>query len=260
MHERFVETRWKQSAHERRQGSGVRIIFNKRSRPIMHTHVTLALRSVEYFGDPWFGSRKSLIVKIATPKKVAPVVPQRTVVVAKPVDVPTTIDAGPNDGVYSDSRINPILKRIKLEKWISTFHEQSIDLDSLMELNEDDMKELGMRIGERKRLERYQREKLGSTKISEASVRRVLDARPVLAQPVNARPVVIEKKVIRCSKGHALKCLGKRTNGWACDARNEPGGCKHGPHGFYQSSNWIDWRCNQCDYDLCGLCVTARGG
>ena len=249
MHERFVETRWEQSAHERRQGSGVRIIFNKRSRPIMHTHVTLALRSVEYFGDPWFGSRKSLIVKIATPKKVAPVVPQRTVVVAKPVDVPTTIDAGPNDGVYSDSRINPILKRIKLEKWISTFHEQSIDLDSLMELNEDDMKELGMRIGERKRLERFQREQNKTTKISAANVTSVI-----------AQPVVREKKVIRCPKGHVLKCLGKRNNGWACDARKEPGGCKHGPHGFYQSSNWIDWRCHQCDYDLCGLCVTARGG
>ena len=25
--------------------------------------------------------------------------------------------------------------------------------------------------------------------------------------------------MIRCPKGHALKCLGKRTNGWACDAR-----------------------------------------
>ena len=90
-------------------------------------------------------------MKIAKPKKRPP----RPVWNAKPVDVPIdrlpqpTIDLGPNDGVYSDSRINPILKRLKLDKWISTFHEHSIDLDSLMELNEDDMKELGMRIGEK---------------------------------------------------------------------------------------------------------------
>jgi hypothetical protein len=60
----------------------------------------------------------------------------------------------------------------------------------------------------------------------------------------------------KCPQGHELVSLGvSRNNGWACDARELPGGCKRGCTGFKQSDGWGRFRCDACDYDLCDMCV-----
>ena len=64
----------------------------------------------------------------------------------------------------------------------------------------------------------------------------------------------------KCPNGHALVSLGtSRDNGWACDARKTPGGCKRGCTDFRQSAGWPRFRCERCDWDLCDMCVAAIG-
>lgn len=44
-------------------------------------------------------------------------------------------------------------------------------------------------------------------------------------------------------------------NGWACDGRRLPGGCRQGCIGFNTTTGWKRYRCNDCDFDLCEGCV-----
>jgi len=48
-----------------------------------------------------------------------------------------------------------------------------------------------------------------------------------------------------------------RDNGWACDGRNLPSGCKSGCTGFNQLHGQDRYRCEPCDYDLCSKCMKA---
>ncbi|KAH3744260.1 hypothetical protein Pelo_14345 [Pelomyxa schiedti] len=59
---------------------------------------------------------------------------------------------------------------------------------------------------------------------------------------------------------HPLVYLGtSRNNGWGCDGRKLPGGCKRarsrGPGG--NTSGLPRWRCRRCDFDLCDMCADA---
>jgi hypothetical protein len=60
-----------------------------------------------------------------------------------------------------------------------------------------------------------------------------------------------------CGNGHRL-VRNLEDNGWACDGRDLPGGCKRGCTGFRQSAGWGRYRCATCDYDLCDRCYEAR--
>jgi hypothetical protein len=51
---------------------------------------------------------------------------------------------------------------------------------------------------------------------------------------------------LRCPAGHPLADRGTSAdNGWACDTRNEPGGCARGCTGFRQSAGWGRFQCGQ---------------
>eukprot|EP00929_Paragymnodinium_shiwhaense_P083220 TRINITY_DN44261_c0_g1_i1.p1 TRINITY_DN44261_c0_g1~~TRINITY_DN44261_c0_g1_i1.p1 ORF type:complete len:275 (-),score=24.73 TRINITY_DN44261_c0_g1_i1:204-1028(-) len=64
-----------------------------------------------------------------------------------------------------------------------------------------------------------------------------------------------EPPVVCCPKGHVMTYLGtSRDDGWACNGRYRPRGCKGGSQTFYQSKGLARTRCNQCDYDLCTRC------
>eukprot|EP00928_Gymnodinium_smaydae_P031164 TRINITY_DN22964_c0_g1_i1.p1 TRINITY_DN22964_c0_g1~~TRINITY_DN22964_c0_g1_i1.p1 ORF type:complete len:638 (+),score=80.85 TRINITY_DN22964_c0_g1_i1:184-1914(+) len=59
----------------------------------------------------------------------------------------------------------------------------------------------------------------------------------------------------RCLEGHLLQPLGlTRDNGWSCDGRKQPGGCKSGILGFHETKGQPRYRCSTCDYDLCERC------
>jgi len=45
-----------------------------------------------------------------------------------------------------------------------------------------------------------------------------------------------------------------RDNGWACDGRKLEGKCRSGITGMQQSKGLSRFRCNDCDFDLCGQC------
>ena len=53
---------------------------------------------------------------------------------------------------------------------------------------------------------------------------------------------------------HKLKSANG-SNGWACDGKGFPGGCKSGCTGFDQLHGALRWQCAACDYDLCEKCV-----
>ena len=55
---------------------------------------------------------------------------------------------------------------------------------------------------------------------------------------------------------HPLK-RNVNDNGWACDGRVQPSGCKSGCTEFYQTDNWKRYRCQACDFDLCAKCLEA---
>jgi hypothetical protein len=47
-----------------------------------------------------------------------------------------------------------------------------------------------------------------------------------------------------------------RDNGWSCSGMTEhPGGCLRGCTGFSQSTGWPRYRCDECDFDYCDLCL-----
>lgn len=51
--------------------------------------------------------------------------------------------------------------------------------------------------------------------------------------------------------------LDPNDNGWACDGKNLPGGCKKGCTGFYQTTDWKHYSCRGCNFDLCEGCLAA---
>ena len=53
---------------------------------------------------------------------------------------------------------------------------------------------------------------------------------------------------------HPLKYINQN-NDWACDGKNLPGGCKSGITGFGQTRGMKQFRCYDCDYDLCIKCL-----
>lgn len=55
---------------------------------------------------------------------------------------------------------------------------------------------------------------------------------------------------------HAL-IFNTRDNGWGCDGRRQPGGCKSKISGFSQTHGMWRYRCDNCDYDLCYKCLEA---
>jgi len=69
------------------------------------------------------------------------------------------------------------------------------------------------------------------------------------------------EKHIKASKvnvhPHPLRQIHK-DNGWACDGRKLPGGCKKGCNGFLQTWGWQRYQCEGCDYDMCEQCVAAN--
>jgi len=56
---------------------------------------------------------------------------------------------------------------------------------------------------------------------------------------------------------HILTYIKKE--GWACNGVSIPGGCKSNfrPGKFVQTKDERRFRCNDCDYDLCGKCLEA---
>jgi len=75
---------------------------------------------------------------------------------------------------------------------------------------------------------------------------------------LNVDPKTYQQRLeAKCLKGHTLKLEPYNTNGWACDGRNLPGGCKRGCTGFRQLVGVTRYRCKSCDYDLCDKCHTA---
>jgi len=55
---------------------------------------------------------------------------------------------------------------------------------------------------------------------------------------------------------HPLKYLDTTMdNGWACDGRKLPSKCFSGITGFRQTKDIKRFRCIQCDFDLCELCM-----
>jgi Poly(ADP-ribose) polymerase catalytic domain/Poly(ADP-ribose) polymerase, regulatory domain len=83
--------------------------------------------------------------------------------------------------------------------------------------------------------------------------------KPAKSAPKN-RKSEKNRKMPSCAKcGGALVSLpppkfGERGYGWACDQREEKGGCARGCTGFQQSTGWGRYRCEACDYDLCDRC------
>lgn len=64
---------------------------------------------------------------------------------------------------------------------------------------------------------------------------------------------------LACPSGHPLEAMGtKSSDGWACCARNDAGGCKSGITGFNQTIGLARFRCERCNYDLCQQCVDHR--
>lgn len=62
-----------------------------------------------------------------------------------------------------------------------------------------------------------------------------------------------------CPKNHVLANLGTtKDNGWCCDGRQHPGGCRSGLTDFHQSSGLRRFRCDTCDFDFCEECYLEQ--
>ncbi|CAK9045407.1 unnamed protein product [Durusdinium trenchii] len=62
-----------------------------------------------------------------------------------------------------------------------------------------------------------------------------------------------------CAKNHVLESLGtSKDNGWGCDGRLQPGGCRSGLTGFHQSQGLRRFRCEACDFDFCEECYLEQ--
>ena len=68
-----------------------------------------------------------------------------------------------------------------------------------------------------------------------------------------------QHEVMTCAKNHVLENLGtSRDNGWGCDGRRQPGGCRSGLTGFRQSAGLRRFRCQACDFDFCEECYLEQ--
>mmetsp|Transcript_89889 Transcript_89889/g.141960 ORF Transcript_89889/g.141960 Transcript_89889/m.141960 type:complete len:958 (+) Transcript_89889:184-3057(+) len=63
----------------------------------------------------------------------------------------------------------------------------------------------------------------------------------------------------RCIRSHEMEYLAtsRDTDGWACDGRFQPGGCRSGITDYHQTKGVDRYRCERCDYDLCRKCVES---
>ena len=59
----------------------------------------------------------------------------------------------------------------------------------------------------------------------------------------------------KCLNGHNLKKLGTKNSGWRCDGFQIHGSCLKGCTGYHQTTNWMNYCCTICDFDLCEECV-----
>ena len=67
---------------------------------------------------------------------------------------------------------------------------------------------------------------------------------------------ILNKKYKSLIHVHPLEYKGIRKTGWACNARHiGEGGCKSGITGFYQTFEMDNFRCDNCDFDLCLKCM-----
>lgn len=66
-----------------------------------------------------------------------------------------------------------------------------------------------------------------------------------------------DKGLPQCLRSHNMQYIGLDRNhdGWGCDGRFHPGGCKSGITGYHQTKGIERYRCETCDYDLCVKCV-----
>lgn len=66
-------------------------------------------------------------------------------------------------------------------------------------------------------------------------------------------------RVPKCARAHEMEYLAtsRDADGWGCDGRFEPGGCKSGITGYHQTKGVERYRCEVCDYDLCKKCVES---
>jgi len=64
----------------------------------------------------------------------------------------------------------------------------------------------------------------------------------------------------KCEKSHEMEFLGvtQDSDGWGCDGRFQPGGCRSGITGYHQTKGVDRYRCQRCDYDLCKKCVESN--
>lgn len=74
------------------------------------------------------------------------------------------------------------------------------------------------------------------------------------APTANEIPQIGTKVKVK-SHAHELEYI-ERDNGWSCSGMTEhPSGCLRGCTGFNQSSGWPRYRCDECDFDYCDLCL-----
>ena len=54
---------------------------------------------------------------------------------------------------------------------------------------------------------------------------------------------------------HPLVYMGINNNGWGCDGRNLKEKCFSGTNDFEQTNGFERFRCEKCNFDLCGNCM-----
>ena len=71
-----------------------------------------------------------------------------------------------------------------------------------------------------------------------------------------------KKKFYEINKAYKVSChshplvyMGKVNNGWGCDGRKLEERCFSGTNDFYQTNGFERFRCEKCDFDLCGNCM-----
>eukprot|EP00727_Mastigamoeba_balamuthi_P011317 m51a1_g6808 hypothetical protein (783) ;mRNA; r:256090-258827 len=89
-----------------------------------------------------------------------------------------------------------------------------------------------------------------------ALVRHLQEAHAESPKPPIPKPTAAadnEEYSVTCH-AHVLR-RSTDDNGWACDGRREPGGCRRGITGFGQTKGVPRYRCAKCDFDLCPECL-----
>ena len=110
--------------------------------------------STEWFGDPWFGSRKHLICKIAVPK---PKVVKQPVIATRPVITKPSVPRRPVQGQGVAPDVLNVLRKAKVSSdKFRCFYK--INMNRLKNMSEADLgMYCGLVIGERKRVKRVLR-------------------------------------------------------------------------------------------------------